>query len=105
MPLLKVRKKSEEIENEINFLKNKKIFHNLQKIKTGGSTFKNPKEQSSEKVWSLIKKSVPLDTSFGEASISKKHCNFLVNTGNASFEDMLKLINFYKKKCKIKNRN
>jgi len=96
------KKKSEEIENEINFLKNKKNISQPSKIKTGGSTFKNPKEQSSEKVWSLIKKSVPLDTSFGEASISQKHCNFLVNTGNASFDDMIKLIQFIKKNVKSK---
>ena len=38
---------------------------------------------------------------FGEASISKKHCN-LVNTGNASFEDMYKLIRFIEKNVKSK---
>ena len=40
------------------------------------------------------KESVPLETSFGEASISSKHCNFFVNKGNAKFEDMKKLIEF-----------
>ena len=74
-------------------MKNKKNMSQPSRIKTGGSTFKNPIDQTSEKVWELIKKSVPLETCFGEASISKKHCNFLVNTGNASFEDMYKLIN------------
>ena len=42
----------------------------------------------------LIKESVPLEKSFGDASISQKHCNFFVNKGNAKFEDMKKLINF-----------
>ena len=37
---------------------------------------------------------MPLETSFGDASISEKHCNFFVNKGNAKFEDMKKLINF-----------
>ena len=32
--------------------------------------------------------------SFGEASISEKHCNFFVNKGNAKFDDMKKLIEF-----------
>ena len=41
---------------------------------------------------------MPLTKSFGDASISEKHCNFFVNKGNATFEDMLKLINFVKKK-------
>ena len=72
------------------------------KIKTGGSTFKNPIDQTEEKVWQLIKKSVPLDTKFGDAEISKKHCNFFINKNNASYEDMNKLIEFVKKKVKIK---
>ena len=72
------------------------------KIKTGGSTFKNPKSQTEKKVWELIKKSVPLDTKFGDAEISKKHCNFFINKNNASYEDMNKLIEFVKKKVKIK---
>ena len=37
---------------------------------------------------------MPLEKSFGDASISEKHCNFFVNRGNAKFEDMKKLINF-----------
>ena len=32
--------------------------------------------------------------SFGDASISEKHCNFFVNKGNARFEDMKDLIEF-----------
>ena len=36
----------------------------------------------------------PLEKCLGEASISKKHCNFFVNKGNAKFKDMKKLIEF-----------
>tara|TARA_Y100000389_G_scaffold183877_1_gene201777 strand:+ start:299 stop:541 length:243 start_codon:yes stop_codon:yes gene_type:complete len=50
--------------------------------------------KTKKKVWELIKESVPLDKSFGDACISNKHCNFFVNKGNATFKDMLKLINF-----------
>ena len=50
----------------------------------------------------LIKEYVPLDTKFGDAEISKKHCNFFVNTKNAKFDDMINLINFVKKKIKEK---
>ena len=64
------------------------------RIKTGGSTFKNPIEQTDKKVWELIESSVELNTSFGEAGISKKHCNFFINKGNATFKDMKKLIDF-----------
>ena len=51
---------------------------------------KNPILQTQKKVWELIKESVPLDKSFGDACISEKHCNFFVNKGNATFEDMNK---------------
>ena len=87
-------KNKELIQNEMKILKEKKEKAQPTKIKTSGSTFKNPIEQSNKKVWQLIKESVPLDTSFGDASISEKHCNFFVNKGNAKFEDMKKLINF-----------
>ena len=82
------------IENEIRLLKEKKEQAQPTKIRTSGSTFKNPIDQSDKKVWQLIKESVPLEKSFGDASISQKHCNFFVNKGNAKFEDMKKLINF-----------
>ena len=68
------------------------------KIKTSGSTFKNPVKQTDKKVWELIKDSVPLDTSFGDAVISDKHYNFFVNKGNASFEEMKNLIKFVSNK-------
>ena len=83
--------------NEINRLKTEKEKNQPTKIKTSGSTFKNPISQTEKKVWELIKDSVPLDKSFGDACISKKHCNFFVNKGNASFDDMIKLINFVAK--------
>ena len=87
-------KNKDLIQNEMKKLKEKKEKVQPTKIKTSGSTFKNPIDQSNKKVWQLIKESVPLETSFGDASISEKHCNFFVNKGNAKFEDMKKLINF-----------
>ena len=88
------KKKQEIIQKEITELKKKKDASQPTKIKTSGSTFKNPINQTNKKVWELIKESVPLDTSFGDASISSKHCNFFVNKNNASFSDMNKLIEF-----------
>ena len=41
---------------------------------------------------------MPLNQNFGDACISEKHCNFFVNKGNASFNDMSKLIEFVSKK-------
>ena len=88
------RKDKKLINDEMRQLKEKKEKTQPTKIKTSGSTFKNPIGQSDKKVWQLIKESVPLEKSFGDASISEKHCNFFVNKGNAKFEDMKKLINF-----------
>ena len=95
-------KEKREIQEYMEFIKNKKNYTQPTKIKTGGSTFKNPIKQTNQKVWELIKKSVPLDTKFGDAEISKKHCNFFVNNNNATFEDMKKLIEFVKENVKSK---
>ena len=91
-----------KIESDIKVLKEKKNNSQPTKIKTGGSTFKNPIQQSNKKVWELIKESVPLDTRFGDAMISQKHYNFFVNNNNASFKDMKKLIDFVIEKVKLK---
>ena len=92
-------KKSQKklIGDEINRLKKKKEKNQPTRIKTSGSTFKNPIMQTEKKVWELIKESVPLDKSFGDAYISEKHCNFFVNKGQATFKDMKKLIDFVAK--------
>ena len=88
------KKNSNLIKNEMTKLKEKKEKAQPTRIKTSGSTFKNPLDQSTKKVWQLIKESVPLEKSFGDACISEKHCNFFVNKGNAKFDDMKKLIDF-----------
>ena len=93
-----IKGNSENIVKEIDKLKSKKEKNQPTKIKTSGSTFKNPISQTEKKVWELIKESVPTDISFGDACISEKHCNFFVNKGNATFADMNKLINFVTKK-------
>jgi UDP-N-acetylmuramate dehydrogenase len=89
-----LKKNSNSIKNEMTNLKEKKEKAQPTRIKTSGSTFKNPLDQSDKKVWQLIKESVPLEKSFGDACISEKHCNFFVNKGNAKFDDMKKLIDF-----------
>jgi UDP-N-acetylmuramate dehydrogenase len=88
------KKKFEIIKNEMMDLKKKKEKAQPTRIKTSGSTFKNPINQTNKKVWQLIKESVSTEKSFGDACISQKHCNFFVNKGNAKFEDMKNLIEF-----------
>ena len=93
-----IKREKLKIKNKMKNFKFEKETNQPSKIKTSGSTFKNPIVQTNKKVWELIKESVPLDTKFGDARISKKHYNFFVNDGNASFKDMVKLINFVSKK-------
>ena len=96
------KKDRKKIEKEMKKLKNTKEKAQPTKIKTSGSTFKNPINQTKKKVWELIRESVPINTSFGDAHISKKHSNFFVNKNNASFNDMKKLIDFVEKSVEKK---
>ena len=80
---------SSNIKKKINDLILKKKKDQPSKIKTCGSTFKNPK---SAKAWTLIKNSGCAGMTIGDAYISEKHCNFFVNRGNAKSEDLENLI-------------
>ena len=55
------------------------------KSKTGGSTFKNP---PGHKAWELIDQSGCRGLMRGAAQVSEKHCNFLINTGDATAADI-----------------
>ena len=49
--------------------------------RTGGSTFKNP---PGHKAWALIDAAGCRGLTVGDAQVSEKHCNFLLNLGNAT---------------------
>ena len=87
-----------KVNSEILKMKSEKERNQPTKIKTSGSTFKNPVNQTNKKVWELIRESVSTNTKFGDACISDKHSNFFINKGNATFQDMKKLIDFVSKK-------
>ena len=70
---------------------NKKKKSQPSQIKTCGSTFKNLSPE--KKAWQIIKETGCEEFKEGDASISKKHCNFFVNNGKAKSEDIEKLIN------------
>ena len=97
-----IKKEKELISKEITKLKEKKKKSQPSKVKTGGSTFKNPDKILSMKAWEVIKNSVPENIHFGDASISNEHSNFFVNKNNAKFKDMIKLIEFVKQKVNEK---
>ena len=53
--------------------------------RTGGSTFKNPE---GHKAWKLIDEAGCRGLTMGGAQVSEKHCNFLINTGEATAADL-----------------
>ena len=53
--------------------------------KTGGSTFKNPPGQSA---WKLVDAAGMRGFRVGGAQVSEMHCNFLINTGDATAYDI-----------------
>lgn len=58
------------------------------RARTGGSTFKNP---DGHKAWELIDRAGGRGMSLGGAQISEKHCNFMINTGEATARDLEQL--------------
>jgi len=55
------------------------------RAKTGGSTFTNP---SDAKAWQLIDRAGCRGLKHGDAQVSEKHCNFLINLNQASAADI-----------------
>lgn len=55
------------------------------KARTGGSTFKNPEGHSS---WKLVDDAGCRGLTVGNAQVSEKHCNFLLNLGDATAHDI-----------------
>lgn len=57
--------------------------------KTGGSTFANPDDDpKGRKSWELIEAAGCRGLKVGQAKVSEKHCNFLINTGYATAEEI-----------------
>ena len=56
--------------------------------RTGGSTFKNP---PNAKAWQLIDRAGCRGLTIGGAKVSEQHCNFLINTGEATADDLEQL--------------
>ncbi len=61
--------------------------------RTGGSTFKNPDfiESDGRKAWQLIDEAGCRGLRIGGAMVSTQHCNFLINTGTATADDLEQL--------------
>lgn len=55
------------------------------RTKTGGSTYKNP---DGQKAWQLVDEAGCRGLQIGQAQVSEKHCNFLINLGGATSADI-----------------
>lgn len=75
----------QEIIVEMNEVAEYRETHQPTKERTGGSTFKNPPNESA---WKLIDAAGCRGMRIGGAMVSQKHCNFLINVEQATAEDL-----------------
>ena len=68
--------------------------------RTGGSTFKNP---PGHKAWALVDAAGCRGLRIGDAQVSEKHCNFLLNLGSASSADIEALGEEVRRRVKAKS--
>ncbi len=72
---------AEEIQAEMDRISASREASQPLRSKTGGSTFKNP---DGHKAWELVDHAGCRGLTMGGAQVSEKHCNFLLNLGNAT---------------------
>lgn len=75
-----------EIEKRMAANKNHRIAFQPQRVRTAGSTFANP--ENGPRAWELIEKAGCRGLTLRGAKMDEKHCNFMVNTGNATAADL-----------------
>lgn len=99
--LFKAAKSStDEVSKKISELNQQRETAQPIRAKTGGSTFKNP---DGKKAWQLIDEAGCRGKIVGDAQISEKHCNFMINRGKARAQDLINLGNEVKKLVKEKS--
>jgi len=84
------------IDRRMNEIKDKRASTQPIRARTGGSTFANPTPdelaalgiQEGMKAWQMIDKVGGRGFSIGGAQMSEQHCNFMLNTGNATSEQL-----------------
>jgi UDP-N-acetylmuramate dehydrogenase len=78
-------KPSDEIQAEMDRIAAAREESQPLRSKTGGSTFKNPE---GHKAWALVDAAGCRGLRRGDAQVSEKHCNFLLNLGEATSADI-----------------
>lgn len=89
----------DEIKRKLELYYQIKRDHQPIDKRSAGSTFHNPKDI---KAWEVIDKLGFRGYQIGGAKVSEKHANFLINEGNATFDDMMELIHKIKTEAKSK---
>ena len=74
-----------EIATRMDQIRTEREANQPTRTPTGGSTFANPE---GARAWELIDAAGCRGLARGGAQVSEKHCNFLVNTGNATAADL-----------------
>ena len=70
-----------QIQQRLNEIQSAREESQPVRARTGGSTFVNP---AGHKAWQLVDQAGCRGLTLGGAMVSEKHCNFLINTGNAT---------------------
>ena len=88
---------TETMKNQVNERRMKRINTQPLNMPNAGSVFRNPKDMYAGE---LIEKSNLKGYSIGGATVSEKHANFIVNSGNATGKDIIDLIHKIQKEVK-----
>ena len=89
----------QNIKNQVNERRMKRYASQPLNMPSAGSVFRNPLNMYAGE---LIEKCNLKGYKIGGAQVSEKHANFIVNAGNATGEDIIKLINKIQKEVKDK---
>lgn len=84
----RVKGNKKQITDKMEEINNNRILSQPQKVRTAGSTFKNPISNSNKKAWELIELSGSRDIKVNNISLSDEHANFIVNKQFASANDI-----------------
>lgn len=90
----------EEIQARMNEIGNAREESQPLRTRTGGSTFKNPEGHSA---WKLVDEAGCRGFRIGDACVSQKHCNFLINEGKATAADIEELGEEVRRRVKEKS--
>lgn len=91
-----IRENPDEVNRRIDEIRDKRTESQPVKARTGGSTFANPSVQDLRnaglpedmKTWQLIDGVQGRGFKIGGAMMSEKHCNFIINNGDATAADI-----------------